>query len=82
MTQELFHNKDRGHSLENYISENCVVCGKELTDIKDIMVDVESDQYICTDCCKYHGIYAVKCMEYWLLNIDETNKTKERRNKC
>ena len=55
----MFHN----YNVESFISENCSMCGIELTDIEDILVSVELDQYICQDCCTYHNIRAVKCID-------------------
>ena len=35
-----------------YINESCKYCGKELTNSNDIFVDIDSDNYCCSDCAK------------------------------
>jgi len=58
----MFHNKKA--ELNQYISENCNICGEELVRVEDIFVDVENDTYICLDCAKYNHIKTVECKEY------------------
>ena len=55
----MFHND----KVDDYISESCYLCGQELTDVEDILVSVESDQYLCVECATYHNIRVVKCMD-------------------
>jgi len=55
----MFHN-----NKETFISENCNICGEELTQVEDILVDVESGNYICKDCSDYHNIKTSECKEY------------------
>ena len=54
----MFHND----KVEKYISEQCYLCGQELTDVEDILVNQE-DQYVCQECATYHNIRVVKCID-------------------
>jgi len=56
----MFHNKKK----ETFISENCNICGEELTQVEDILVDIENDTYLCLDCKEYHKINAIKCIDF------------------
>jgi len=49
---------------DSCISEECYICNQELTNTKDILVDIKTDQYLCHDCANYNNIEAVKCDEY------------------
>ena len=45
----------------NDINECCALCGKEFRDIKQIYVDVDTDQYICKKCATQYGRHIVDC---------------------
>jgi len=49
---------------ELYISECCKICGEEFTNIEDIYVDVENDDYIHLICANENKIKVVQCLEY------------------
>jgi len=58
------HNSSNHKTEYNtYISENCAICGEEMTKIEDIWTDNESGNYYCFECKDYHKIDAVKCMD-------------------
>ena len=58
--QERCKDKEDSNDLD-YISENCVICGEELVRIEDIRTDLDSGNYCCEDCVKYHKLNAVPC---------------------
>ena len=33
-----------------YVSETCSVCDKEISKARDILIDVDTDKYICKHC--------------------------------
>ena len=61
--QKVFH-KELEDDLDQYISENCGICGEELIRVKDIFVD-ENDHYLCYDCTQYLKIKTVMCIDYF-----------------
>jgi predicted SprT family Zn-dependent metalloprotease len=50
--------------VDSFTYEECVLCGKDMTNTKEIFVDTETDNYLCQDCQEKYGIKAVKCAEY------------------
>ena len=60
--QKVFH-KEVDDDLDQYISENCVICKEELIKIDDIWVGREDNNYYCAECKGYHNISAVKCKD-------------------
>lgn len=44
-----------------YINENCTICGKKFKRVEDILVDVESDTYVCKKCSEKHRIIVKEC---------------------
>lgn len=57
------HNIEEEFDDLDYISENCGICGIELINIEDILVSVESDQYLCQECATYHKLNVVLCAD-------------------
>jgi len=57
--------KDDNYSnkLDQYISENCGICGEELIRVEDIFIGIDNDLIYCLDCSKYHGIDVVECRD-------------------
>ena len=51
------------NTYESFILERCSYCGKDMNDIRDIWVDVESDLYICGACKNKYDVQAVRCKE-------------------
>lgn len=49
--------------VNEYISEVCTECGKEMNDIEDIFVDSDTDKYVCAHCSKTLGLKTVKCKD-------------------
>ena len=60
----LSHNTEEKLEFDNYISEQCHICGVPLLHTKDIRVDIETDQYLCIECAEYHNIKTSECREY------------------
>lgn len=60
MQKVLSHNR---YELDQYISETCTYCNEELTNIDDIWIGKDDDNYYCTDCKDYHSIDAVRCRD-------------------
>jgi len=60
--QKVFHNtKEVNDDLDQYISENCGICGEELIRVEDIFVGRDDDMIYCLDCAKYHRIRVMEC---------------------
>lgn len=51
------------NKFESYIYEKCTSCGKDMTDIKDIFIDKETDNYVCKDCKNKYSLKVIKCKE-------------------
>lgn len=47
----------------SFVSEDCNVCGKEMTDERYIYVDEELDLYLCKICKDRYNIKVVRCKE-------------------
>jgi len=60
--QKVFH-KELEDDLDQYISENCGICGEELIRVEDIRVGKDNDFIYCKDCAKYHKIDVVECRD-------------------
>lgn len=63
-TIECSNEYSKDSQLELYIYEKCQWCGEEMTDIRDIWVDTESDNYSCGNCSEKYGLNVVRCREY------------------
>jgi len=61
--QERCKEKEDSNDLDQYISENCGICGEGLIRLEDIWTDLDSGNYCCEDCAKYHKLNTVKCKE-------------------
>ena len=71
-TQKIVSHKEVEYELDQYISENCVICKEELIRIEDIFVGKDDDLIYCKDCKDYHRIDTVECRdiiieEDWLI---------------
>ena len=64
-TQKLLSHKEVEDKLDQYISENCGICGGELIRIEDIFIGRNDDLIYCSDCAKYHRIDVVECRNLW-----------------
>ena len=64
-TQKLLSHKEVEDKLDQYISENCGICGEELIRIEDIFIGRNDDLIYCSDCAKYHRIDVVECRNLW-----------------
>lgn len=56
---------------EKYIYENCSICGEYFENVEDIMVDLNSDRYICLECSEEHNIRVVNCLHYTEDDIED-----------
>lgn len=57
------HNNKSVDIDSEFLNESCWYCQKEFTDIEDILVDTESDHYICKECAIEHNINTVSCLD-------------------
>jgi len=57
-TQKVLSHKEAEDDL---VSECCSICKEEITNVKDIWTDLDSGNYCCEDCVKYHKLNAVPC---------------------
>ncbi len=49
---------------ESFILEQCHICGKDMDNIRNIWVDIESDLYVCEACKNKYNVQSVKkCKE-------------------
>ena len=62
MQNQLSH-REAEDDLDQYISENCVICGEELIRAEDIFVGKVDNNYYCEDCAKYNKISVVECKD-------------------
>jgi len=60
-TQKVLSHKEAEYELDQYISENCGICGEELIRVEDIWIGRDDDMIYCLDCKEYHGIRVVEC---------------------
>lgn len=51
------------NTYDDMVSEECSICGKELTKTKDIFVDTECDRYVCKSCGQKHRLHIAPCIE-------------------
>ncbi len=55
-------NKNRDKNRDkDYVYEECYICHKEMTNVRDIYVTLDTDKYICVRCKVKNNIPAVKC---------------------
>ena len=55
-------NKNEKVTRDVFVSENCSVCGREIFKVSDILVDVDTDKYICRHCAEQnHEITTSEC---------------------
>lgn len=45
----------------NDVYESCAWCGKDFMNIKQIYVDIKTDNYICKKCALIHERHVVDC---------------------
>ena len=62
-TQKVLSHKEVEYELDQYISENCGICGEELIRVEDIFIGKNDDLIYCKDCAIYHRIDVVECMD-------------------
>jgi len=61
--QEQCKEKEDSNDLDQYISENCGICGEELIRVEDIFIGKKDDLYYCQECSDYNNIKVVKCRD-------------------
>lgn len=61
--QQKFHKEEEVFNNNFYISEQCFYCQKEFTNIEEILVDCEDDDYLCQECALELNIITLPCME-------------------
>lgn len=49
---------------ERYINESCNICGKIFINIEDIMVDLDTDNYVCKNCAEQYDLNYSQCLDY------------------
>jgi len=64
-TQKVLSHKEVEYELDQYISENCGICGEELIRVEDIFIGIDNDMIYCSDCKDYHRIDIVECREIY-----------------
>ena len=62
-TQKVLSHKEVEYELDQYISENCGICGEELIRVEDIFIGKDNDFIYCKDCAKYYEIDVVECRD-------------------
>jgi DNA-directed RNA polymerase subunit RPC12/RpoP len=53
-----------GKNNENFINEQCSICGKEFKSVSQIRVDVDRDRYVCKRCSRENHLHTTECMDY------------------
>ena len=56
-------NDELDNTYIDFIDEECNICGKHLTRTEDILVDSETDVYLCKECVEEYDVQAVRCKE-------------------
>jgi predicted SprT family Zn-dependent metalloprotease len=61
MSQEM--NNRVNNKVYSDVWESCSICGRDMSNVNRIYLDIEKDTYICQVCKVKYNIYAVKCAE-------------------
>lgn len=69
MQKQHVHHNHLDCDNDNFVSEQCFLCGEELNNTNDIFVGVNDDRYYHLECAKEHNIQAVKCLDIDLYDL-------------
>jgi hypothetical protein len=58
--------------VDVFLNEQCSICGMYFQNIKDVFVDIKSDNYVCINCAINYGLNIIHCLDYHEYEEDET----------
>lgn len=63
MTQKHHNNQSEELDNESFVFEECVHCGRDMTNPQYILTDLDSGNYCCKDCAEIWNLNAVPCRD-------------------
>lgn len=45
------------------VYESCSICGRDMFSVRDILIDKETDRYVCSKCKMIHKLDTVRCRD-------------------